>query len=373
MFPIARRRNRDTRAAVYKLLVDGKSPNVGISRGKVAKLLNITPEAVRQHADSLEADGIIVRVQGCRNPVLYKRGPRSNTLDTLILEPKTSNKTSSDGGTVNNKHDDLRPSQPQVVISNTPPCTVRAHVNGRVIFSVLRKGDMCPLRIPGENGERIDLRVFEDEPYFVSRGVQMWKGSLPYNGGSVSIEYLESETTKQLHVWPQECELVPQQFRQAGQIFEAMAQEAANVLCRYGGWSLGLIQFRGKVELASTDERILAMIPEDMRGKPGSPLWIDCSTGPREIETDDPEAAEAVFNFPGVAKEMRSAVSRMDDIDTRLEHVEEVATRLVSIAGKLEMAVQQIASAESVLIERAARESIARATEISSEQAVMFG
>lgn len=340
---MSRRRNRDTRPAVYKLLVDGIAPNSGLSIPRAAKQLGISEQAVRVHADSLEADGIIARIPGKNRPVLYKRGPRSNTLDTVILPAKTRTTTRNDGGTVDRKDDALSRLQPPVVISDTAPCSVRAHPNGRAIFSVLHKGDMCPLRIPGEHGEKLEVRVFEDEPYFESRGVQMWKGKLPYNGGEVSIEYLETATKKQLHVWPPECELVPQQFKQAGQIMEALAQDAANFLCKHGGWSLGLIQFRGRIELASTDERILANIPEDMKGKPGSPLWIDCSTGPREIEVsaDDYEAGEAVFDFPGTTARLNG---RMDALDVRMD-------RLMGITEKMETVTERLAQAVATLAE----------------------
>lgn len=343
---MSRPRNKEQRAAVYKLLVDGLGPNSGLAAPDVAKKLNLSEQRIRQIAKTLEADGIIERISKRSRPILYKRGPRSNTLDILILNVNTRANASNDGGTVNRNPQPLRITEPPVVISKTAPCTVRAHPNGRAIFTVLKQGDMCPLRIPGEHGEMIEVRVFEEEPYFQARGVQMWKGKLPYNGGEVSIEYLETATKRQLHVWPPECELVPQQFREAGKIMEALAQDAANILCKYGGWSLGLIQFKGRVELASTDERILANIPADMKGKPGSPLWIDCSTGPREIETDDAEAAEAIFDFPGTTAQLNS---RMDTLEERID-------RLMGITEKIETVAERLASAVASLAEMRAHD-----------------
>ncbi len=133
-------------------------------------------------------------------------------------------------------------------------------MNGRFIFDVLKVGNLGTLKIK-KDGTEVELRVFDPKPYNDHNNIHMIKGKLPFNGITMSIEYLDSPGAQQLNLWPPEEELVPQQYDQAVSIFQARAQQAVNILARYGGWQFGLIQFIGKIEFASTETRILANIP----------------------------------------------------------------------------------------------------------------
>lgn len=365
---MARLKVSPLRLAVYKLLVDGLGPNSGLAPLNVAQQLKISKQAEAYHREALEAAGYIRRIPGTRNPVLYKRGPHSNVIDEAGT-PLNAPSQNFDGGTVAVKNAILTRPVPLSRSSETYVPTSRAHVNGRFVFSVLKVGDLGPMVIK-QDGTKAKVRVFEEEPYNDKNGVRMLKGKLPFNGSFVSVEFLESSNVRQLNVWPSQEELVPQQFEEAKEIFQARAQQAVNLLAKHGGWQFGLIEFIGKIEFASTEERILANIPEDMRGSHDSPLWVDTSLGPREIETTDPEAARAVFDFPGTVKEIRKDIAEVKAVSSRINQVEAKAGRLIDISEKLEKAVENITAAEATLIERNARD---LANKIEHDPGVMFG
>ena len=361
---IPRAKRRDTRLAVYKLIVDGLGPNVGMCVTSIAQKLVISKQAIDKHAKSRERDGIISRMPGALSPVLYKRGPRSNTLDVIIINQES---TIHDGN-VSVNHDRLTDDAPSADAIPDPsppisePATCRVHINGRVIFQVLRQGDMGAIRIPRPDDRELKVRIFESDPYLDQNGVQMWKGSIPYDGGQVSVQYLESAKRKILYVWPPQCELVPEQFKQAPEIMEARAQEAVNILQKYGGWKLGLLQFQGKIEYASTDERFLAMFPADGKISSGSSLWIDRSMGTPEGETDDPQVAYDIHAYAKATKEIRAGIGQLRELNERSD-------LLIEITGKLEIAVERVAAIEATLVERGTREVTQK---LESDQGVMY-
>lgn len=345
-----------TRLKVYRLLVDGAGPNSGLVPSRVAEELGISKAAEARHRAALEAGGFISRIPGMICPVLYKRGPRSNIMDKVLVDPTFNASVNLDGGTVPVNLGGVKPPERQKGREIYVP-TARAHINGRVIFPVLKVGDLGPLRIRGA-GEDLELRIFEAKPYLNNNGVEMIKGKVPYNGQKVTVQYLESPNVRELSVWPPEAELVVDQFDTAREIFEQLAAEVARFLERWGGWRFGPPEFKGAVELASTEERILANIPADMRGSPSSPLWVDTSLGPREIETKDPDAAKAVFDFPGVSK----------DLDGRLRLLEGRSGRILVVLERLELGHEKLANIAAALAERGAHEAADKVEKAESDR-----
>ena len=70
--------------------------------------------------------------------------------------------------------------------------------------------------------------------------------------------------------------------------------------------------------------------------------WVDAI----ETETDDAEAAEAVFDFPGTTAQLNS---RMDTLEERMD-------RLMSITEKIETVAERLASAVASLAEMRAHD-----------------
>jgi hypothetical protein len=357
--------------AAYKKLVDGLGPNSGMNVVSIANELGISKQAVDAKAKVLEKKGHIARIPGTRNPVLYKRGPRSNVLDTIIIDCEST----VHGGTVSVNQDRLTASEPSadphvdtpIATPSQAPAeapTCRTHINGRVEFSVTQKGSLERMTINRPDGTKLPLDVFEPRPYLEENGVRMWKGAVPYDGDMVTVQYTESDKgTKKLFVWPKEVYLVPEQFKQAPEIFEARAQEAVNVLSKYGGWRFGLLQFKGKIEFASSDARFLAMFPSDGKWDGGSCLWLDRSPGELEGETDDAQVAYDIHAYAKATKEIRTGIAQLKDLNDRSD-------LLIEITGKLEIAVERVASIEATLIERGARDITGK---VEIDNGVMFG
>ena len=129
------------------------------------------------------------------------------------------------------------------------------------------------------------------------------------------------------------------------------AQDVANLLQKYGGWKLGLPQFSGTIEYASSDERILQHIPEDVKRVQGSTLWVDGSEpadGKREIETASAEDARLIFEFPKVVRELKEGERSSD---RRLYVLEVKTDRLIEIVEKLAKVLEVNATVEASLAE----------------------
>lgn len=313
------------------------------------------------HAKQLERSGYIKPVPETSSPRLYTKGPHANILDKAIsnIEVRT------DGGTVSTPPNSSTPSS---TYSNSSDSTFvptsRAHINGRVVFEVQKIGDMHRLCIPNNGGKR-EIPLFPEDPYRDHHNTRSWKTKLSINGELVSIEYWEGKKDGQLHIWPAERELVPEQFDNAEQFMISQAQNIANLLSKYAGWRFGLVEYKGDIEFASQDERLLRWIPEDMKSSPGSDVWVDRSGGPREIETNDPEAARMIFEFPKVVKDLENGKQATDK---RLYVLETKTTRLLDIVESLYEALVRNAEINESLAEHTVLQTAEKAYESSKDK-----
>ncbi|HUV25066.1 MAG TPA: winged helix-turn-helix domain-containing protein, partial [Methanomassiliicoccales archaeon] len=190
------------RKRVYSLLVEGLAPC------KVAEHLGVKRSTVSHHKKELEREGYIRPVPGTSNPQLYTRGPRSNILDKAISNIEVR----SDGGTV--RDPPASNSSPKAPDTTFVPDS-RVHINGRVVFEVSKIGDMHRLLVPNGTGERREVPLFPQKPYRDHHNTRSWKTKISINGELVSIEFWEGTNTRQLHIWPPELNLVPEQFENA--------------------------------------------------------------------------------------------------------------------------------------------------------------
>lgn len=342
-----------TRSRVYEQLIKGLCPS------KVAEELGVDPSTVHHHKTKLLQEEFIKPVKDT-SPQLYCRGPRSNILDKALLEVPIGN----DGGIV-------RPTD-----SSNPPCstsdsifvpTARAHANGRVIFSVNKKGDLHELRIPDRSGDRIRVSLFPKDPYLSHHGVEAWKTSLELsNGEKATLEYRESANGKWIYIWPPEKILIPEQFEKKEDALIAKSQEIANALQAYGGWRFGLPEFRGTVELAGRDERILELIRDDIRTMEGSELWVDESEGEREIETTDAKAARVIFELPRTIPRLEAQVNGVEDaVRFQGKQVYTLELRLDRVLGLLDKILKCEEKHTTAEVSRAERETLELAEKLA--------
>jgi DNA-binding Lrp family transcriptional regulator len=347
-----------TRLGVYRYLVDGKGPGTGITIEEIAGKLKISNEAVRKHVKFLESNSYILKIPGTIRPVFYKRGPKSNLLDKALIGFESNPQSNFDSGTVNSNQISEVESNPlntpnnSVEIFDIP--TARTHINGRVIFEVLKIGDMHNIAVPDGEGKRT-YPLFPKAPNRDQHNTRSWRCKVPFDGYEVSIELWETENHRQMFVWPPQLELVPEQFGNAEAMMITRAQQAVNLLAKYGGWQFGIINFKGEIEFASTDDRLLCNIPEDMRSLPGSDLYVDGSAGKGkkgpgpELETKNHKTAKVVFDFPTTVRNLENGQEVQTSRVYALEMTTEKLLRVVEML--LEMKTMELEKETSQLIQ----------------------
>ncbi len=278
------------------------------------------------------------------NPKIYAKGPRANVLDKAVFDMQIQ----IDGGSVSPATNSN--STPTPV--NIPPTTqpevyvpeIRAHCNGRVIFDVLKLGDLRNLRVPDDNGDKRLVEIFEKDPKQMN-GAKQLLGKVSYRGKICSIALWESEKIKEgalgkykLFVWPPEKNVVPGQCESVEQYMMAQAQDIANHIAKHGGWQFGLPRFQGSIEYASQDPAIIGTIPESLRTVRKGDIWVDRSEGPLEAETNNPKTADMLFGWRDVVKDLRtgqeSTVDRVYRVEMTVDKLLEIIDKLTTLAEK---------------------------------------
>lgn len=335
------------RLQIYRLAVDGLGPSSGLCQSQIAGRLEMSRENVRYHINALKREGFILEIPGTKRPQFYRRGPQSNILDKVCVQADVK----IDGGTV-----DVKSESPDLCQNSSTPVksevtTARTHINGRVVFEVLKKGDMHGIIIK-DGQERRETPLFPKDPYLDNRGVKKWRCQVPFDGFKVSMEYTETSAVSRLTVWPPQIMLVPEQFPDAERIMITRAQQAVNLLAKHGHWQFGLVQFDGNIEFASTDDRLLSQIPEDMKRYGNSPITVDRSEGPREIEatgSNSVQAAKIIFDLPNVVKKLEDGQTSST---SRLYTLEIKADKMLEILEKLSQVLERDAELQAILIEK---------------------
>jgi hypothetical protein len=297
-----------TRLKVYLCLAEGIEGKkmCGI---QASKFLAISPATISYHIKQLLLGNFIQEIGEHSNPTFYARGPKANILDKLTLESNIR----IDGGTVNSSNSNVTHPDESFIR------TARVH-NCRVDFIIDKVGDMT---------------VF-GKPYLERNGVTFWKTKVPYNGQKVSIELRESGKACKMSVWPPARDMVPEQFGDtAEKVLISEAQDIANHLAKNGGWRFGLLELKTDVEYASQDSDLLKEIPESIRTAEANGVWMDCSEGPREVETKDPEKAKIIVSIPGRIQEMekghKAQVDRTYVVEMKVDRLCEIMEKLVKV------------------------------------------
>lgn len=337
---------------VYLYLVDPE--NGGLSPGRVAERLGIGRSNVTYYINKLEQEGYIKPLKQHSNPKLYAKGPRANVLDKAIFDLQIQ----IDGGSVSPTTNSNSPQPVDIIPPATLPETyvpeIRAHCNGRVIFDVLKLGDVRNLSVPDEGGKKHLVEIFEKDPKQMN-GAKQLLGKVSYRGKICSIALWESEKLKEgslgkykLFIWPPEKNVVPGQCESVEQYMMSQAQDIANHIAKHGGWQFGLPRFQGSIEYASQDPAIIGTIPESIRTVRKGNIWVDRSEGPLEAETDCPKTADLLFGWRDVVKDLRTGQESTVD---RVYRMEMTIDKMIEIIDKLTLLAEKDAELKTKLME----------------------
>jgi len=344
---------------------------------QTAEYLGIKPPSVTYHIKGLLQGGYIKEISEHSNPKFFCRGPKANIMDKITLE--SNNRI--DGGTVKPPHSNIRepirgPDKSVGDVNKRAPPrhnasnvrTARVH-NCRVDFLVDEVGDVS---------------IF-GKPYLERNGVTFWKTKVFYNGHKVSIELRESGKTCNLSIWPPARDMVPEQFGdQAEKVLISEAQDVANYLSKNEGWRFGLLELRTDLEYASQDTELLKEIPESIRTTEANGVWVDCSKGPKEVETKDPEKAKIIVSIPGRIQEIengqKSTVDRTYVMEMKVDKLYNIIEKLVKVTEMNGEALANLAeqgileTVEKTVNKVLSKEAKTKPSAVSEEECrVMFG
>jgi len=343
-----------TRLMVYKLLIHGAEDGRPLIAASIAKVLDRSKPTISKHIAALERAGYVKPIAGLKSSILYVKGPLGDILDERLLGGANSSCELAQGGGPNAHYcgkQDKTPSKP------LPVPTGEAHINGVIVFPVLEQGDLFhPLKVRDCEGER-QLKVFDREPTRWG-GVTYYKGRVQLDEGEVKVQYWDiNEPT--LHVWPLPELIVRSTVREAKPRLLEAARRVTSILSKWGGWRFGepeLISHEpGKegIHYATNDPLIVKHLTPGYQPPADSGYRIDGTPGPVALECDDPDSAEAMLGYLTATRELRRD---QDALGLRLAVLDANADKLVSITSKLECAMGNVAAAQSLQIEQAAKD-----------------
>lgn len=295
---MGKQKGRNTRAKVYFQLRRG----IGIP--PAANILHVSRQCVHKHALALVKIGALQILPGCKNPLIFSKGPRA-----VEFEHDLHRQLSEGGGRSR---------------ASTPILAARVHGSGyKWEFS------SGPTRkVPWEKDW--------------SAGVVKHRVShFTFN----SLRYRAWETrgpkTKSLIFQPEEQWVNdPERIRN---IREAALAESAQAMRKFAK-AYGYI-FRGECRRIQGIEMGLEARSLRPLGEPGvTKVWRDKSgpAGHEELESSDPDLVASLMTMPNWKDEL---MARLDRVEDDVGDLKEVAARVVSMLGQRNEIDKEIAKA----------------------------
>ena len=334
-----------TALKVYSLLIYGKGDGKKMIAARVAEELGISKVAVGNHIATLSR-GYIRRIT--KNPAIYEKGENAAILDELV------------NSGVNPPHGrgsiEQYCGKPDINAPLAVP-TGETHICGRYIFPVLHQGGMS-IKIKDATGER-NIQVFDKEPKKLKNGVEYYPGSLPLDDEEVNLQFWDT-TEPKLHVWPKPVMNTASTILTSKERLLEKAERAANVLMKFGMWRLGQPTFVPNEKdgdgfhYATNDPLIMGNFPTDFQPAKESGYYIDGTPGPQALETHSMNKGQAVLDFYGATKRLESGQS---SILSKLTELDNRTAMLIGITENLEHSLVNAINIESVLVQKAVKDS----------------
>jgi DNA-binding transcriptional ArsR family regulator len=271
--------NRQLEFDLYVLLLDG------CAQSRAAELLKLSPSTVSYHVGRLLEAGALEVVKGCAREKLYKKGPKATKLDGRLNA--VSSKINARGVT--------HPSNFEQ--SSTPVKTARVH-HGLLRLNVVTEGDVEQIleEISGRSVRRPFLKQYQNR-----RGLERFKGQLPYKDLFVSVGYERSAKKRTFYIWPPELDLSADELESYEQRWISISVELSNYLQKHAGWKFGI------PELTNWQTHIGIEAPALMDGisdkfymtSEDGQTWTSNSEGRSELETSHTDRARVLLEMPG--------------------------------------------------------------------------
>ncbi len=304
------------------MLIYGAEDGRPLIAASVAKALDRTEPTISRHIAALKRAGYIKPIKGMTSAILYMKGPLGDILDERLKGGANSSYDLAQGGGPNAHYcgkQDNTPSKP------LPVPTGEAHIDGVVIFPVLRQGDLHhPLDVRDDHGAR-SVKIFDREPTHWG-GVTYYKGWVPIEEGGTKIKVQFWDINEPtLHVWPLPELIVRSTVREAKPRLLEAAARVTHILSKWGGWRFGepelISNEPGKegIHYASNDPLIVKHLTPGYQPPADSGYRVDGTPGPVALECDDPDSAEAMLGYLTATRELKTDQKDLGQRQRQLE------------------------------------------------------
>ena len=277
-----RPKSADLERRLYALLVEGKT------QSSAAKILRVPKQTVHDCTRRLVSAGYLLEARGATREKLYTKGPGAGELDASFFEfPDESYARGVTAPLISG-------------LSETSPSdgkrTARVH-HGMLRLNVVTEGDVEQILedINGQQVRRPFLQLYQTR-----RGIERFKGQLPYKEHFVSVMYERSYKKRTFYIWPPELELSADELGSYEQRWISISVELSNYLQKHAGWKFGI------PELTNWQTHIGIEVPALMDGisdkfymtsKDGQ-TWTSNSEGRSELETGQVDRARVILEMP---------------------------------------------------------------------------
>lgn len=303
-----------TRLAVYKLLIYGGEDGRPLIAASVAKALGRTEPTISRHIAALKRAGYIRPIKGMESAILYVKGPLGDILDERLKGDANPTYGLAQGRGPNAHYCDEQDKKPR---NPLPVPTGEVHLKGRVIFPVLRQGDLFhPIPVQDGRGTR-SVKIFERTPVHWG-GVTYYQGLVPIDGTTVKVQFWDTDKPA-LHVWPLPELIVRSTVREADPRLTEAARRVTNFLSKHGGWRFGEPELIGDIHYATNDPLIVQHITPGYQPPADSGYRVDGTPGPVALECDDPDSAEAMLGYLTATRELRADQKGLGQRQRQLE------------------------------------------------------
>lgn len=348
------------RLMVYKLLIHGAEDGRPLIAASIAKVLDRSKPTISKHIAALERAGYVKPITGLKSSILYVKGPLGDILDERLRGGANSSCELAQGGGPNVHYCGKPNKSPRKPL---PVPTGEAHINGVIVFPVLRQGDLHhALDVRDKAGAR-SVRIFDREPTRWG-GVTYYQGRVPIDEGTVKVQFWDIDSPT-LHVWPLPELIVRSTVREAKPRLLDAAKRVTAILSKWGGWRFGepelISNEPGKegIHYATNDPLIVKHLTPGYQPPADSGYRTDGTPGPVALECDDPDSAEAMLGYLTAARELRTDHKRLDQRQRQLEgQIVQVRTENLEMILELHQDNNQIlrSARERHRIEQMARE-----------------
>jgi hypothetical protein len=279
----------ENKLGIFKLLLGG------YTKSKVAKTLGISKELVHYHVNTMEREKWVERVNGSKNPILYKRGNNpypdllSIKLDRGYVSENMEQSSANNFNPVSTGNTPQIPSLDNIVKNWKHTSVESFHIECRI------HNIKIGIPITHFEGDIASLPFLDSKSINLAHNVKKYTGILEFNLEESYPIWIFSDKKLIIHL-PTETVFNAHQLRDWYKRAFRYIESICKNLSRNHGFEFGE-PYISKVHFAFPDQKDLMRLNKELQISTPD-CWTDSSKGKVEFETNKMEIALAFFEMP---------------------------------------------------------------------------